>query len=79
MYELPRIVFPPDDISSAILPGVSDRARITRDLFGAHVRAERQGRTLHNFAGFLTRVAEGRITELWMVDAKPASSDEFWS
>ena len=43
------------------------------------VKAERRGRTLHNFAAFLTRVAEGRVTELWMVDAKPAYSDEFWS
>jgi ketosteroid isomerase-like protein len=147
MYELPRIVFPPDDISSAILRRVSDPAQIARDLFGAYgdgdvekvralladdlvshitnagggtdrvegadgfmarlpdtseadlttevtqvvgiddelamtmveVRAERRGRTLHNFAGFLTRVADGRIAELWMVDAKPAHSDEFWS
>ncbi len=43
------------------------------------VQAERQGRTLHNFAAFLARVADGRIAELWMVDAKPAYSDEFWS
>ena len=43
------------------------------------VRAERRGKTLHNFAAFLTRVADGRIAELWMVDAKPAYSDEFWS
>ncbi len=43
------------------------------------IRAERRGKTLHNFAAFLARVAEGRIAELWMVDAKPAYSDEFWS
>ena len=147
MYELSRIVFPSEDISSAILRRVSDPAQIARDLFSAYgtgdldkvrslladdvvshitnadggadrvegadgfmarlpdtseadldtevtqvvgiddelamtmveVRAERRGRTLHNFAGFLTRVADGRITELWMVDAKPAYSDEFWS
>ena len=147
MYELLRILFPSEDISSAILRIVSDPAQIARDLFSAYgtgdldkvrslladdvvshitnadggadrvegadgfmarlpdtseadldtevtqvvgiddelamtmveVRAERRGRTLHNFAGFLTRVADGRITELWMVDAKPAYSDEFWS
>jgi ketosteroid isomerase-like protein len=43
------------------------------------VRVERQGRRLHNFAAFLARVDDGRIAELWMVDAKPAYSDEFWS
>ncbi len=43
------------------------------------IRADRRGKTLHNFAAFLARVAEGRIAELWMVDAKPARSDEFWS
>jgi ketosteroid isomerase-like protein len=43
------------------------------------VKAVRQGRALHNFAAFLTRSAGGRITRLWMVDARPAYSDEFWS
>jgi ketosteroid isomerase-like protein len=43
------------------------------------VRAERDGRRLHNFAAFLARVAGARIVELWMVDARPAESDEFWS
>jgi ketosteroid isomerase-like protein len=43
------------------------------------VRAERGGRSLHNFAAHLLRVADGRIAEWWMVDAKPAESDEFWS
>jgi hypothetical protein len=44
------------------------------------IRAERKGRTLHNHAGFLARFdADGRIDELWMVDALPAYSDEFWS
>ena len=147
MYELLRILFPSEDISSAILRIVSDPAQIARDFFDAYregdvdivrslladdmvshitnadagadrvegadgfmarlpdtseadletevtqvvgidderamtmieVRAERRGKTLHNFAGFLIRVADGRIAELWMVDAKPAYSDEFWS
>jgi len=43
------------------------------------IRARREGRELHNFAAFLARVAEGRIAELWMVDARPSYSDEFWS
>jgi ketosteroid isomerase-like protein len=43
------------------------------------IKAERQGRTLHNHAAFLARVRQDRVTELWMVDALPADSDEFWS
>jgi ketosteroid isomerase-like protein len=43
------------------------------------VEAERQGRKLHNYATFLARVRHGRVAELWMVEAKPAYSDEFWS
>jgi len=43
------------------------------------VRAERGGRTLHNFAAHLLRIADGRIAEWWMADAKPAESDAFWS
>jgi ketosteroid isomerase-like protein len=42
------------------------------------IRAARKGRSLHNFAGFLARVDSGQITELWMVEALPAYSDEFW-
>jgi hypothetical protein len=42
--------------------------------------ASRQGRTLHNHAGFLARFDDdGRVDELWMVDALPAYSDEFWA
>jgi ketosteroid isomerase-like protein len=43
------------------------------------IKAERPGRTLHNHAAFLACVRQGRVTELWMVDALPADSDEFWS
>jgi ketosteroid isomerase-like protein len=43
------------------------------------VRAARGGRSLHNFAAHLIRIAAGRITEWRMVDAKPSESDEFWS
>jgi ketosteroid isomerase-like protein len=45
----------------------------------AEIHAARKGRTLHNFGGFLARVRDGRIAELWMVDAKPAESDAFWA
>lgn len=43
------------------------------------VHAERDGRTLHSFAAHLLRLADGRIAEWWMVDAKPAESDAFWA
>lgn len=43
------------------------------------IQAGRKGRTLHNHAAFLARVADGRVNELWMVEALPAYSDEFWS
>jgi hypothetical protein len=43
------------------------------------IKAERQGRTLPNLAVLLARTSEGEVVEFWMVDAKPAYSDEFWS
>jgi len=43
------------------------------------IKAERKGKTLHNHAGFLARVDGGRISGLWMVDALPEYSDEFWA
>ena len=43
------------------------------------VRAERGGRSLHNHSGQLARIRDGRIGELWMVDALPAESDAFWA
>jgi hypothetical protein len=42
------------------------------------VQAQPHGRTLHNFAAFLGASHDGRIKELWMVDALPSESDEFW-
>lgn len=53
-----------------------DRDRV---LVMVEVRAERGARSLHNFAAHLLRVADGRVAEWWMVDAKPAESDAFWS
>jgi ketosteroid isomerase-like protein len=43
------------------------------------VKAAREGRTLHNHAAFLATVRDGVFVEIWMVDALPAYSDEFWS
>jgi ketosteroid isomerase-like protein len=43
------------------------------------IRAERGGDRLHNHAAFLARIAGGAITHLWMVEAQPAHSDDFWS
>lgn len=43
------------------------------------VNARRGERRLQNFAAYLLRVRNGRITELRMVDAKPAESDAFWA
>jgi ketosteroid isomerase-like protein len=50
-----------------------------RVLIMAEIRARREGMELHNFAAFLARVRDGRIAELWMVDARPEYSDRFWS
>jgi len=52
----------------------SDRAMVM-----VEVRAERHGKSLHNFAAHLLRLSHGQITEWRMVDAKPAESDRFWS
>jgi len=43
------------------------------------VHAHRGDATLHNFSGQLFRVADGRITESWMVEALPEESDRLWS
>ena len=48
-------------------------------LIMTEVRARRDERTLQNFAAHLLRVADGKIVELHMVDAKPAESDAFWA
>jgi ketosteroid isomerase-like protein len=50
-----------------------------RVLLMVEIHAERGGRTLHNFAGHLLRIDGERIAEWWMVDAKPAESDAFWT
>jgi ketosteroid isomerase-like protein len=75
-------------IAAMDLPAVTFSVELTqppvevdpdRVLAMVEIRAERGGRTLHNFAAHLLRVDEGRIDEWRMVDAKPAESDRFWS
>ena len=73
------------DAFAAALPGGPGRLARLADVLGpefranaVEVHAERDGRTLHNFAAHLVEVADGRIAQWWMADAKPAESDEFW-
>ena len=42
------------------------------------VKAQIGRRTLHNHAAFLIYLKQGKISEMWMVEALPAYSDEFW-
>jgi ketosteroid isomerase-like protein len=49
-----------------------------RVLVMVEVHAQRDGRTLHNFSGQLATVVDGKLSEIWMVDALPAESDDFW-
>jgi ketosteroid isomerase-like protein len=62
------------ELTQPPVPVDSDRALVM-----VEIRAEKGGRTLHNFAAHLLRVEGGQITEWRMVDAKPAESDRFWS
>jgi ketosteroid isomerase-like protein len=55
--------------------GIDDQRALTM----VAIRATRRGMNLENYAAFLTRVVAGRVVELWMVEAQPAYSDEFWS
>ena len=56
--------------------GVDDERALTM----VEIRVpDRRGKSLHNHAAFLARIAGGEIAELWMVEALPAYSDEFWS
>ncbi len=71
------------DLPSARFSVDLTQAPVTVDsdqlLVMVEIRAQRGGRSLHNFAAHLLRIADGRITEWRMVEAKPAESDEFWS
>ncbi|MBM3666764.1 MAG: nuclear transport factor 2 family protein [Actinobacteria bacterium] len=78
------------DAYMARLPDLSEaklRTRVTqvlgldeeRVMTMIAIRASRKGKDLENYAAFLARVADGKVAELWMVEAQPAYSDEFWS
>lgn len=75
-------------IEAMDLPAVNFRVELTQRpvivapgqvLAMVEVHANRDGRTLHNFAAHLLRLADDQVTEWWMVEAKPAESDAFWS
>jgi ketosteroid isomerase-like protein len=75
-------------IAAMDLPGAQYRVALTQSpvaidehlvLIMVEVRAERDGRRLHNFAAHVLRVDDDRVTEWRMADAKPAESDQFWS
>jgi predicted 3-demethylubiquinone-9 3-methyltransferase (glyoxalase superfamily) len=62
-----------------ITPGQVTSIAPDRMLAMVDVHAHRQQRCLENYAAHLLRIDRGRIRELWMVDAKPAESADFWS
>lgn len=75
-------------IEAMDLPAVHFRVELTQRpvpvapdqvLAMVEVHAERDDRTLHNFAAHLLRIADDQITEWRMVEAKPAESDAFWA
>ena len=75
-------------IAAMDLPGAQYRVTLTQSpaaiddhllLLMVQVQAERNGRQLHNFAAHVLRVDDGRVTQWWMADAKPAESDQFWT
>jgi ketosteroid isomerase-like protein len=70
------------DVPSARLRlDVTQAVAISPDqvLVMVEVTAARGERTLHNHAAHLLRVRDGKIAQMWMVEALPAYSAEFWS
>jgi ketosteroid isomerase-like protein len=63
------------DVGITQVLGVDDE----RAMVMVAIRATRHGKDLHNYAAFLARVVDELVVELWMVEAQPAYSDEFWS
>ena len=77
-----------DRIAAMDLPAVRYRVGPTQSpvaieedlvLLMVEVHAERDDRRLDNFAAHVLRVADGRVTEWRMADAKPAERDRFWA
>lgn len=75
---LARLPDPPDAVLSLRATQSVDVAP-DRALTMVEVRATRGDHELRNFGAFLSRVHDGRIVEVWMVDALPARSAAFWS
>ncbi|MBV9359491.1 MAG: VOC family protein [Chloroflexi bacterium] len=70
------------DIGAAqltVTPGQVTTIAPGRVLAMVDVHAHRQQRCLENYAAHLLEIENGRISEMWMVDAKPAESADFWS
>lgn len=75
---LARLPSPPDtELSLRVTQSVDVTSE--EALTMVEVRASRGDRELHNFGAFLSHVRDGQIAEIWMVDALPAYSAEFWS
>ena len=77
-----------DRIAAMDLPAVRYRVSPTQSpvaieddlvLLMVEVHAERDDRRLENFAAHVLRIADGRVTEWRMADAKPAGSHRFWA
>ncbi|MGH8986275.1 MAG: nuclear transport factor 2 family protein [Acidimicrobiia bacterium] len=60
--------------------GVTQAVTVAPDqaLTMVEITADRGGKRLHNFSAFLATVTDGQVVELWMVEALPEYSDEFW-
>ena len=70
----PRVPSGDDAVFSAAVTQVVTVAP-AQVLAMVEIKAERNGRTLHNHAAFLARYdTDDRIAELWMVDALPATA-----
>ncbi|MBI2707234.1 MAG: hypothetical protein HYX35_02835 [Proteobacteria bacterium] len=43
-----------------------------------HVKAHKNGVDFQNYGAYLGYIKDNKITHLWMVEAQPAYSDQFW-
>jgi len=75
MQRLPDLHAAGGSIGLTQVLGVDDRWVLAM----VEIRAEREGRSLHNHAGFLLELSDSGIARMWMVDALPEYSAEFWS
>jgi hypothetical protein len=75
MERLPDLHAAGGSIGVTQVLGVDDRWVLAM----VEIRAERGGRQLHNHAGFLLELSDSGVARMWMVDALPENSAEFWS